>query len=212
MPRRRLRLHIPVPRTPLPVRFERPVAWRPLSDEEWALARPWVAALHGRGRPVRDLRARLDACLHGACMRGAWHALPASFGRADTIHRQFRRWGEAGLWEALLHAVAQQGREPALRGLAYFVCRASRRAHRILGLAGLRLARALGMDSALRAPRCWLPDPDLSERFIERELLPGLETFARWPNALQAVATARWKQMLARCSGRSRIHRWMAPA
>jgi transposase len=85
---------------------------------------------------VADLRARLDACLHGACLKGAWKELPAAFGRADTIHRQFRRWGEAGLWEALLHAVAQQGRDPALAGLAYFVCRAFRRAHRILGCGG----------------------------------------------------------------------------
>jgi transposase len=209
---RRLRLHIPVPREPLPVRFERPVAWRPLSDEEWALALPYVAALNRRGRPVRDLRGRLDACLHGACMREAWRELPAAFGRADTISRQFRRWGEAGLWEALLHALAQQGREPGLRGLAYFVCRAMRRCHRVLGLRGLRLARALGMDSALRAPRDWLPDPDLSEHYHERFLLPGAEAMQRWPWAVPLAVIRVWKGMLTRVKGRARIARWMAPA
>ena len=209
---RRLRLHVPVLQRALPQRFERPVAWRPLSDAEWALARPWVLALHQRGRPVADLRARLDACLHGACLKGAWKELPATFGRADTIHRQFRRWGEAGLWEALLHAVAQQGREPSLAGLAYFVCRAFRRAHRILGLRGLRLARALGMDSALRAPRDWLPDPDLSEHYHVTFLLPGAEALHRWPRAVALAAIRVWKDMLTRMKGRARIARWMAPA
>ena len=143
---------------------------------------------------------------------GAWKELPATFGRADTIHRQFRRWGEAGLWEALLHAVAQQGREPSLAGLAYFVCRAFRRAHRILGLRGLRLARALGMDSALRAPRDWLPDPDLSEHYHETFLLPGAEAMHRWPRAVVLAAIRVWKGMLTRVKGRARIARWMAPA
>jgi hypothetical protein len=108
--------------------------------------------------------------------------------------------------------VALQGTDRSFRGLAYFVCRAMRRCHRVLGLRGLRLARALGMDSALRAPRAWLPDPDLSESFIERKLIPGLLALPGWPRAVQAAAVRHWKRMLALCSGRSRIHRWMAPA
>ena len=211
MPRRRL-LHVPILRQALPPRLLRPVAWRPLTDEEWALALPFVAALNQRGRPVRNLRARLDACLHGACMSGAWRELPEGFGRADTISRQFRRWGEAGLWEALLHAVALQGRDPALRGLAYFVCRAFRRCHRVLGLRGLRLARALGMDTALRAPRAWLPDPDLSEHYHSTILVPGAEAIMGWPKAVTLAAIGVWKGMLTRVKGRARIACWMAPA
>ena len=183
-----------------------------MTDEEWALALPFVAALNQRGRPVRDLRARLDACLHGACLRGAWHTLPAAFGRADTISRQFRRWGEAGLWEALLHAVALQGQVPALRGLAYFVCRAFRRCHRVLGLRGLRLARALGMDSALRAPRAWLPDPDLSETVHREQILPGMARLREWPWRVGVAMVGHWKRLTARCMGRRRIRPWMAPA
>jgi transposase len=211
---RRLKFHVPVPRLGqhLPPRLLRPVAWRPLSDEEWELVRPFVVELHQRGRPVADLRARLDACLHGACMAGPWKELPAGFGKADTVSRQFRRWAEAGLWEVLLHSVVQQGREPGLRGLAYFVCRAFRRAHRILGLCGLRLARALGMDSALRAPRDWLPDPDLSEHYHERFLLPGAEAMARRPWAVALAVIRVWQGMLTRVKGRARIARWMAPA
>ena len=96
-------------------------------------------------------------------MAGPWKDLPEEFGKADTVSRQFRRWADAGLWEVLLHIVGQQGRGAGLGSLLYFQCRAFRRGYRVLGLRGLRLARALGMDSALRAPRAWLPDPDLSE-------------------------------------------------
>ena len=210
----RLRFHLQVPLLGqhLRPRLLRPVAWRRLSDDEWEMVRPFVVELHGRGRPVADLRARLDACLYGACMKEAWKELPAEFGRADTVSRQFRRWGEAGLWEALLHAVALQGREPSLAGLAYFVCRAFRRCHRVLGLRGLRLARALGMDSALRAPRAWLPDPDLSEHYHATVLIPGAEAMLGWPVAVRLAAIRVWKGMLTRVKGRARIARWMAPA
>jgi len=211
MPRRRL-LHVPIPRQPLPVRFEAPVAWRPLSDEEWALAAPFVLALNGRGRPLADARARLDACLHGACMKEAWKELPATFGRADTISRQFRRWAEAGLWEVLLHAVVHQGKGAGLGALLYFLCRCFRRAHRVLGLRGLRLARALGMDTALRAPRDWLPDPDLSEHYHATILRPGSEKLLGWPKAKKLWAISLWEKLLTHVGGRARIAGWMAPA
>ena len=161
---------------------------------------------------MRDLRARLDACLRGVCLRGAWHTLPAAFGRADTISRQFRRWGEAGLWEALLHAVALQGTDRSFQGLAYFVCRAMRRCHRVLGLRGLRLARALGMDSALRAPRHWLPDPDLSETVHREQILPGMARLQEWPWRVGLAKVGHWKRLTARCMGRRRIRPWMDPA
>ena len=64
-----------------------------------------------------------------------------------------------------------------------FICREFRRAWRIQGLAGIILARRLGLHSALRAPALLLADPDLSER-IHRELffplMPHPFTMRRW--------------------------------
>ena len=96
---RRLKFHVPVPLLGqhLAPRLLRPVAWRPLTDGEWDVVRPFVMSLHSRGRPVADMRARLDACLHGACMAGPWKELPEQFGKPDTVSRQFRRWAEAQL-------------------------------------------------------------------------------------------------------------------
>ena len=51
---RRLKFHVPVPplgQHLLP-RLLRPAAWRPLTDGEWDVMRPFLATLHGRGRPV----------------------------------------------------------------------------------------------------------------------------------------------------------------
>jgi hypothetical protein len=69
---RRLKFHVPVPPLGqhLRPRLLAPVVWRPLTDGEWDFVRPFVLSLHGRGRPVREMRARLDGCLHGACMSG----------------------------------------------------------------------------------------------------------------------------------------------
>jgi transposase len=210
---RRLKFHVPVPRLGSTCRR--------------ACCAGGVAAAVGRGvgagaalrggaasaRAAGGGPAGAAGCLPARRLHeGPWKELPAGFGKADTVSRQFRRWAEAGLWEVLLHSVVQQGREPGLRGLAYFVCRAFRRAHRILGLCGLRLARALGMDSALRAPRDWLPDPDLSEHYHERFLLPGAEAMARRPWAVALAVIRVWQGMLTRVKGRARIARWMAPA
>jgi transposase len=211
---RRLKFHVPV--RPLGQhlrpRLLAPVVWRPLTDGEWDFVRPFVLSLHGRGRPVREVRARLDACLHGATMVGPWKELPERFGKADTISRQFRRWAEAGLWEVLLHAVVHQGKGAGLGALLYFLCRCFRRAHRVLGLRGLCLARALGMDSALRAPRDWLPDPDLSEHYHATIFRPGSEKLLQWPKAKKLWAISLWEKLLTHVGGRARIAGWMAPA
>ena len=50
-----------------------------------------------------------------------------------------------------------------LRRLESWICRAYRRAWRLLGVQGMGLARRLGFLSALRGPSWLLPDPDLSE-------------------------------------------------
>ena len=75
-------------------------------EAEFAAAQhPNAAALPPRrpaGRPIRDPRARLDAIfwLAAHTLPGRapppWAALPARFGKPDTVSRQFRRWAKAG--------------------------------------------------------------------------------------------------------------------
>jgi hypothetical protein len=102
-----------------------------------------------------------------------WSHYTPPHGKADTLHRHFRRLTHAGAWTALLKRVAARRCPKPLRALRDWICAAHRRAARILGLAGIVLARRLGMLRALPGP-CWmLPDPDLSEtlRDIQVKLL-----------------------------------------
>jgi len=186
-------------------RYTKPAPWRPLNDEEWEQIRPLIVDPAAPGRPLADPRARLDACLYAATMPGAWHTLPEHHGRADTVSRQFRRWAHRGVWDNLL-IWASSGRffSPQLE---YMICRAFRRAWRVLGLAGLRLARRAGLLTALRAPPHWLPDPDLSEYVHKRQLAPMLETGE--PPSRRLIA--RFLTLLRACQGRSRIPAGSAP-
>ena len=145
-------------------RFKRltpPRPWQPLSDAELATLRPYFAH-QGRGRPIFDIRARLDAIFRAVTHNGPWKDLPPHMGPWDTAHRQFRRWVHKGVWTRLLQDVATS-KDPVLLGLKHWLCRAFRRALRILGLFGYRLARRLGLTSALPGPPWMCPDPDLSD-------------------------------------------------
>ncbi|HYI83482.1 MAG TPA: transposase, partial [Acetobacteraceae bacterium] len=128
------------------------------------------------GRPVRDPRCRLDAIFWLAANTRPgrapppWAALPERFGKPDTVSRQFRRWAHAGLWTKLLQALADEHVPgiAVLRRLESWICRAYRRAWRLLGVGGMALARRLGFLSALRGPSWLLPDPDLSEQVFSK--------------------------------------------
>ena len=86
---------------------------------------------------------------------------------------------------------------------------AFRRALRILGVAGIRLVRRLGLHTALPGPPWLCPDPDLSEA-LQPRILRAI---------LGAVGTARLRQALQAgiafhklVGGRAWIPSWLAPA
>ena len=194
-------------------------AWEPLSEKEWAALAPFIRR-QGPGRPVRDPRARLDACFRAATSGEAWARIEASPFRPDTVHRQFRRWAHAGLWTRLLRAVARRRPPTVLRRLAHWICRAYRRALRLLGLAGIVLARRLGLLSALPGPPWMLPDPDLSAtvfRALGRALQRLREELGEpWPrpSILRArrALLRRYRRVLGIVAGRRWIPRCLAPA
>jgi transposase len=210
-----------------------PHPWAPMTDAEWAFLSRLLPGTPngGPGRPLDDPRARLDAVFRAVTLkapgggRGAWTQLPEAFGRHGTVARTFRRWARAGLWTTLLGLVADRdGRPPEalLLGLRYRVCCAFRRAHRLLGMAGLLLARRLGLHSALPAPSAWLPDPDLSAIYggvIARALNRVTASMTQDPGGPWRLgwrpprpAWALFRSMLALAGGRRGIRRAWEPA
>ena len=171
------------------------------------------------GRPVRDPRARLDAIFwlaaHTEPGRAPppWTALPPEFGKPDTISRQFRRWARQGLWTKLLEALADSSRPgiTILRRLESWICRAFRRAWRLLGVGGMALARRLGFLSALRGPSWLLPDPDLSEQVFSKLRAAMLRAREHGLRALPRGFLRSYKKLLAIAAGRRSIPRSLAP-
>lgn len=197
---------------------ERP--WAPLSDDEWAVLSPFVhRAADVAGRPVRDLRGRLGAIFWLAANTRPgrapppWHALPERFGKPGTASRQFRRRAKQGLWTKLLQALAGDERPGAavLRRLESWICRAYRRAWRLLGVQGMALARRLGFLSALRGPSSLLPDPGLPEQ-VFRKLRAGVRLAGeRGLAALPPGFLRSYDRLLAIAAGRRSIPRCLAP-
>ncbi len=186
-----------------------PRPWQPLDDAELGVLAPFFAR-QGSGRPIFDIRARLDAILWAACHDGPWKDLPPDMGPADTASRQFRRWAHAGVWSRLLTAVADPAAPPALRRLEHWICRAYRRALRILKIAGIVLARRLGLHSALNAPASMLPDPDLSK--ILMPLVQAKVAAMQGRCDLGMIPILRMAMAIHKLvGGRTRIPRWLAP-
>jgi hypothetical protein len=164
-----------------------------------------------RPRRAREARRRVLARrAHAARPRApALGRAPSEFGKPDTASRQFRRWARQGLWTKLLEALADDDRPgiAVLRRLESWICRAYRRAWRVLGVEGMALARRLGFLSALRGPSWYLPDPDLSEwvfRRVGEELSRGLRA------VLPGFLRAAW-HVMGIAGGRRSVPRALAP-
>ncbi|WP_458097285.1 transposase [Roseomonas sp. WA12] len=183
-----------------------PRPWSPLTDLQWHALLPYILPRSPQGRPIADLRARMDAIFHIAQTPAhPWHALPASFGRADTVSRYFRRLTHNGLWPRLLHALKESAPNHPLRQIEYAILRATRRAARIGGPALLLLIRKLDLRTALNGPPWLLPDPLLSEtcaRLTPRTPPTGTEALQTLKTLLKSLA---WLQKAA--GGRRRIPR-----
>jgi transposase len=186
--------------------------WTPLTDAEWAALAPHLpraepAARPGAGRPIADPRVRMDAMLF-ACVTGCpWRALPETDAKPLSIARQFRRLAHAGVWSRLLRALTAPGAAPVLRAMEYWLCRLARRAMRLLGMAGIDLARGLGLLTALPMLPWFMPNRELSqalhavtnsilERLPRERPRPGLLTLLG--KCLQhAGGRAVWSKRLA---------------
>jgi len=172
-----------------------------LTDAEVALLLPHIPAT--RGRPPADRRRTLDAIFWVALSRDPWRALPPALGRADSAHRQLRRWARSGKLEGLLLAIAgQRHADPVAAGLTYRLCRAFRRAARLLPLSSVLLARRLGLVDALPCDPRFLPRPDLSEIAQKAALVAVADPLAHPPALFRGLA-----RLFRLAAGRPRMWR-----
>jgi transposase len=75
-----------------------------LSEAEWRVLRsllPIDAANRGLGRPPEENRSIINGILWRLRCGTPWRDVPPKYGNWNTIYRRFRRWSEAGVWEAV---------------------------------------------------------------------------------------------------------------
>lgn len=79
-----------------------------LSETEWRLLKPLLPPERGRkSRPAFDNRQMIDGILWRIRTGAPWRDLPEKYGKWMTVYQRFRRWSEAGIWEAVATTLAQ---------------------------------------------------------------------------------------------------------
>lgn len=165
---------------------------RPLTDGQWAALRPYIEPDAPQGRPMGDLRHRMDGIFWLLTTDAPWRAVPPEYGQAGTVARHFRRLTNAGVWENLLQALYDLGPRRPLQSLQGVIFRAARRAYRLRGLGIIVLARRLKFLGALPGPSWLLPDPDLSKSLVAWQMRhrKNFRHFMRqWGKTLQNLLT-----------------------
>ena len=127
-----------------------------MRDEEWAYFEPFL--IQKRGRPPQDHRKVLDAVFWIMRTGAPWRDLPAELGDWNAVWRQFRRWAEYGVWDAILEAVGGSGvSDTALQMIDATIVRAH---HCAAGGKGGREEMRLAAPEAGSRPRSTLePTP-----------------------------------------------------
>jgi transposase len=79
-----------------------------LSEAEWRLLKDFLPAERGRkSRPALDNRRIVNGILWRIRTGAPWRDLPEKYGKWMTVYQRFRRWSEAGIWEAVATTLAQ---------------------------------------------------------------------------------------------------------
>lgn len=73
-----------------------------ITDGEWELISDLFPPLVGKGRPFRDHRTMVDACLWILNTGSPWRDLPDRFGPWQTAFNRFNRWRKDGTFEKIL--------------------------------------------------------------------------------------------------------------
>jgi transposase len=82
-----------------------------MTEEDWATVLEVFRAVRSRrGDKGRDDRKFLEAIHYFAVHNITWRALPATFGKWNSVWKRFRRLSQAGVFEAFFEALAALSR------------------------------------------------------------------------------------------------------
>ena len=119
---------------------------RTLSDAQWGRIEALVPGKAGdRGTTGRDTRLFVDAVLWMARTGAPWRDLPPELGNWNSTWRRFDRWSEAGVWERLFEALAD---DPDFEYVIIDATIVRAHQHAAGGKGGLRLRQSAGLAAA----------------------------------------------------------------
>ena len=79
-----------------------------LTEAEWRLLKELLPPERGRkNRPASDNRPIVNGILWRIRTGAPWRDVPEKYGKWMTVYQRFRRWSEAGIWEAVATTLAQ---------------------------------------------------------------------------------------------------------
>jgi transposase len=82
-----------------------------MTEEDWALAlEVFDAAQSSRGVPGRDDRRFLEAILYFTVHNITWRALPAEYGKWNSVWKRFWRLSRSGVFVVFFQLLAEQSR------------------------------------------------------------------------------------------------------
>ena len=82
-----------------------------MTEEDWALAlEVFDAAQSSRGEPGHDDRRFLEAILYFTVHNITWRALPAEYGKWNSVWKRFWRLSRSGVFEVFFQLLAEQSR------------------------------------------------------------------------------------------------------
>ena len=82
-----------------------------MTEDDWALAlEVFDAAQSSRGEPGHDDRRFLEAILYFTVHNITWRALPAEYGKWNSVWKRFGRLSRSGVFEVFFQLLAEQSR------------------------------------------------------------------------------------------------------
>lgn len=79
-----------------------------LSEAEWRILKELLPSERGRkSRPAHDNRTVVNGILWRIRTGAPWRDLPEKYGKWITVYQRFRRWSQAGIWEAVASTLTQ---------------------------------------------------------------------------------------------------------
>jgi len=140
-----------------------------LKETEWQVLRDLLPPERGRkNRPASDNRPIVNGILWRIRTGAPWRDVPEKYGKWSTVYQRFRRWSQAGVWEAVATTLAQAMADNARHSIDSTTVRGHVSAAGAKGGLANRLLAARGAGSPVKFIVSVMPEaspsPSISRR------------------------------------------------